>query len=514
VGVKVKVARRTGSSYTFIGELSARSFTAGAAQTHFNALVSAATTLANAPANTPLVNAPAGTQSLQQRQAAVVAAQQAFADADLTNACEALTSCFAAGTKLWTPHGYRCVEEIQANEVVYARNEFDPDGTIAVKVVEEKFERTGRILHLHLPEGRLICTTPEHPFYVEGAGWTAAGALQVGDRIRTDCGWATVQDLLDTGEYETVYNLRVAEYHTYFVGDEDWPFAVWAHNDYSGVARVVAADPAVQRPSGVTAEGFPDYLKGISAFERLGQPAGVRGMTEDQYRQALERVLRRHNLLAANRSLAPETVAQAFELAKQHGNRGRSPFMLLNPNDPNPYTPGTNAHDYYNRIQALITNGHPEAIALRDLLPYGTRGGRYAGIRMQLWRTEYYAQQGLLRGVEVRVSGPNGNGEVDILVAASPSDAEGTRLIDTKYWTQSTYYGSRLSQMRDQLRNEVRRYLTADRVTASGQVIPNGYTLTLEFPGSIPLQFRDVVAELQATYAGRLFVTENLGTPP
>jgi hypothetical protein len=39
-----------------------------------------------------------------------------------------------------------------------------------------------------------------------------------------------VEDLLDTGEYETVYNLRVADFHTYFVGGEEWGFSVWAHN--------------------------------------------------------------------------------------------------------------------------------------------------------------------------------------------------------------------------------------------------------------------------------------------
>jgi hypothetical protein len=39
-----------------------------------------------------------------------------------------------------------------------------------------------------------------------------------------------VREVYDTGEYETVYNLRVAEYHTYFVGNRDWGFSVWAHN--------------------------------------------------------------------------------------------------------------------------------------------------------------------------------------------------------------------------------------------------------------------------------------------
>jgi len=36
----------------------------------------------------------------------------------------------------------------------------------------------------------------------------------------------------DTGAWEVVYNLRVADYRTYFVGDDTWSFAAWAHNRY------------------------------------------------------------------------------------------------------------------------------------------------------------------------------------------------------------------------------------------------------------------------------------------
>jgi len=41
-----------------------------------------------------------------------------------------------------------------------------------------------------------------------------------------------VDRLRPTTEYTTVYNFRVADYHTYFVGDDAWAFAVWAHNSY------------------------------------------------------------------------------------------------------------------------------------------------------------------------------------------------------------------------------------------------------------------------------------------
>lgn len=53
------------------------------------------------------------------------------------------------------------------------------------KPVEATFRRTGRILHLHFPDGELIRTTPEHPVFVEGQGWTPAGTLSPGDRVVT-----------------------------------------------------------------------------------------------------------------------------------------------------------------------------------------------------------------------------------------------------------------------------------------------------------------------------------------
>jgi intein/homing endonuclease len=99
------------------------------------------------------------------------------------------------------------------------------------KKVEETFERVGLVLELEVG-GRTIGTTAEHPFYVLGKGWTAAGELKPGDRIvgldpRES---VAVTALRLTGRQEKLYNLRVADYHTYFVGDSAWAFALWAHN--------------------------------------------------------------------------------------------------------------------------------------------------------------------------------------------------------------------------------------------------------------------------------------------
>jgi hypothetical protein len=157
-------------------------------------------------------------------------------------------ACFAAGTPLRTPEGSRNIEDVRVGDLVLSRDEHNPDGLVVAQTVEEVFVRQGLIWHLHLG-GQVIRTTAEHPFYREGDGWTACQELRVGDRLLTEDGtWVTVEDLLDTGEWETVYNLRVAEFHTYFVGCDEWGFAVWAHNadaDYvAHLATITSVDPA------------------------------------------------------------------------------------------------------------------------------------------------------------------------------------------------------------------------------------------------------------------------------
>lgn len=136
--------------------------------------------------------------------------------------------CFAAGTPVLTPEGEKPIEEIRPGDHVLSRDERNVDGAVERKPVEECFEREGVILNLHVA-GHVIRTTAEHPFYVQDRGWTAAGELHVGDLLATHNGrWLEVENVVDTGQVETVYNLRVADYHTYFVGGDGW--GLWAHN--------------------------------------------------------------------------------------------------------------------------------------------------------------------------------------------------------------------------------------------------------------------------------------------
>jgi len=139
-------------------------------------------------------------------------------------------ACFAAGTPILTSEGFKPVEAIQPGDYVVSRDEDNLDGVLEAKVVEEKFVREGLLFNLNVA-GQVIATTAEHPFYEKEKGWTAAGELKIGDQLASDNGqWLEVEDLLHTGEADTVYNMRVADYHTYFVGCDEWGWAVWAHN--------------------------------------------------------------------------------------------------------------------------------------------------------------------------------------------------------------------------------------------------------------------------------------------
>jgi hypothetical protein len=71
--------------------------------------------------------------------------------------------------------------------------------------------------------------TGEHPFYVKGKGWTPAASVAVGDLFRSgDDRRVRVESIVDAGE-SPVYNVRVEEHNTYFVGRPGWDFSLWVY---------------------------------------------------------------------------------------------------------------------------------------------------------------------------------------------------------------------------------------------------------------------------------------------
>ena len=222
--VSVKVAEHTAQGDKLVAVLVSRNFDdrkdANSA-TDLDGLVNAArglvTTVRRGNGGTAQTLTPA---AVAAQTAALRAAEDAVVRHIFQDACRVLTAgCFAAGTRLWTPDGFRAIEDIRPGERVYSRDEWDAVGAVSAKIVEEVFTRYAGVYDLRAG-GRVIRTTGEHPFFVAGKGWSPAHELRAGDRVLcADGTTVAVEGVTETGDWELVYNLRVSEYHTYTFED-------------------------------------------------------------------------------------------------------------------------------------------------------------------------------------------------------------------------------------------------------------------------------------------------------
>ena len=142
-------------------------------------------------------------------------------------------ACFAAGTPLVVDFegNSRSIEDIEVGDYVLARSEFDAAGPLELKRVEEKFVRVAPVMEL-VVRGQVITTTAEHPFYVAGEErFVPAGELTLNHALVDSQGFpVAIEAIRPTDRLITVYNLRVADFHTYFVGGKLWQFDAWVHN--------------------------------------------------------------------------------------------------------------------------------------------------------------------------------------------------------------------------------------------------------------------------------------------
>jgi hypothetical protein len=128
-----------------------------------------------------------------------------------------------------------------------ARSEFDPQGPLELKRVGEKLVRTTlRIALLFSCSILSYSRAALHPFYVPAQErFVPAGELPVGELLVSSQGTLIpIESISQLNEITTVYNLRVADHHTYFVGGALWGWDVWVHNAYrlNGATATVTSD--------------------------------------------------------------------------------------------------------------------------------------------------------------------------------------------------------------------------------------------------------------------------------
>jgi Pretoxin HINT domain/A nuclease of the HNH/ENDO VII superfamily with conserved WHH len=147
------------------------------------------------------------------------------------------------------PGGFKSIEELKVGDAILSRAEDHPNGPVRESTVEKVFKLSGQTVKLVI-QSQTVVTTGEHPFYVEGRGWVKAFELAAGDWLATEDGRSVVIESAEaTGQLDSVYNVRVAQEHTYFVGSHDWGFAIWVHNQYA--VAVDAAGNSKVYPPGV-----------------------------------------------------------------------------------------------------------------------------------------------------------------------------------------------------------------------------------------------------------------------
>lgn len=128
-----------------------------------------------------------------------------------------LTSCFVAGTLVWTPDGSKRIEQVKVGDMVLAQH--PETGELAFKVVLQPTRRwLAQIIKLGVGDEELQ-TSGGHLFWVADQGWQRARSLAVGDELAGVGRVLPVVSAEATMEEAPMYNLVVADFHTYFVGN-------------------------------------------------------------------------------------------------------------------------------------------------------------------------------------------------------------------------------------------------------------------------------------------------------
>jgi hypothetical protein len=125
-------------------------------------------------------------------------------------------SCLVAGTPIQTDRGPVSIEMIEVGDRVLSKDV--ETGELAYKPVLHTTERPAAPVKKLFIEGESIVASNGHHFWVSGKGWVKASELTAGAPVHTVTGTSRLKALESQPEPASVYNLVVADFHTYFVG--------------------------------------------------------------------------------------------------------------------------------------------------------------------------------------------------------------------------------------------------------------------------------------------------------
>jgi hypothetical protein len=120
-----------------------------------------------------------------------------------------------------TADGLRPISEIRVGDLVLAYDEASrTTGLFTVTAVLVHLDPAQ--VHLTIG-GEHVETTPEHPFFTHERGWVDAADLWLGAHVRqADGSFDAVWPITVETEPQVMYNLTVAQAHTFFVGAGRW----------------------------------------------------------------------------------------------------------------------------------------------------------------------------------------------------------------------------------------------------------------------------------------------------
>lgn len=125
-------------------------------------------------------------------------------------------SCLVAGTPVKTDRGLVPIDQIRIGDRVLAKHV--ATGEIAYKPVVHTTVRKPVPVRKFVVAGSPVVASEGHHFWVSGTGWSKTRDMKEGLPIHTATGMARVESAENLVDIAPVYNLVVADFHTYFIG--------------------------------------------------------------------------------------------------------------------------------------------------------------------------------------------------------------------------------------------------------------------------------------------------------